>query len=277
MMFTGHILTEDAIFGDVVSDSQWNLSNWANDHVRLAEATNREPSVLIKTTNHLLPPFIQAYLQIKLNSSNPNIDEYCSVIGNIPSDVLDLERIRRKISSKDLISAIGKRVEENSEQIQHLVAILNQWGTHMPSSRPLPIPHNGSLNGDHPSEINASSSESIAWEPCSPVTSVSSMNLPSSGTTSELATTTGETTTLPDPEGDKNLMVYNFFVTSLSPLSSARLSQSQLRGEKADAPPAKKYTSRKAKKDESTADNPDIPAKRSKNEEPEDDLPEDGV
>ncbi|KAG8911685.1 hypothetical protein FRC02_006467, partial [Tulasnella sp. 418] len=59
--FKGHSLDTDVIFGKGVIH-QSAIKDWVQEHLTRGKATKRDDSVLIETTQHLLPPFIIAYL-----------------------------------------------------------------------------------------------------------------------------------------------------------------------------------------------------------------------
>ncbi|KAG8943972.1 hypothetical protein FRC03_002221 [Tulasnella sp. 419] len=193
--FVGHSLDSDVIFGKGVIH-QSAIKDWAQEHLTRGKATKRYDSVLIETTQHLLPPFIIAYLSVNFDSRDNTFEDYCARISEVPSNVVEMEGIRAQISLGDKVSSMERKMEEIVHKVDWLVA-QKQRNRQSPDS-----PH-GSASGSDPlrsdpsSEMREPFNESIIWEPCSPVTSVASAALPPSTTTSELSTPVAQATPLP--------------------------------------------------------------------------------
>ncbi|KAG8957151.1 hypothetical protein FRC03_010503 [Tulasnella sp. 419] len=148
------------------------ISDWVDEHVRLGQATARDNTTLIKTTQTLLPPFIVAHIRVHLSLPHSSFTSYCSAAANIPRESLDVERIRCQISSMNEISMIKDKMAEISEQVKHLMTVINRSGSDEAGvTRPSALPDQTENLG-----TNITASENVNWEPCSPITSIFSLD-----------------------------------------------------------------------------------------------------
>ncbi|KAG8957610.1 hypothetical protein FRC03_009976 [Tulasnella sp. 419] len=160
-VFTRHHLTSDDIFSKKTAHHAV-IAEWNEEHYRLGKATNRDDSLLIAETRHLLPSFIVAYLQVHIKNQNPSFLQYCNYIHDIPSSILDMEEIRAQLASQENESAMEGNAQAFYKKMYQLVVMKSP-----------------DLEGE------ASIEERIVWEPCSPVTPVVSIVTPPSAETSE--------------------------------------------------------------------------------------------
>ncbi|KAG8927243.1 hypothetical protein FRC02_008349 [Tulasnella sp. 418] len=169
------------------SDICPTISTWAEEHLILGKATDREDQSLIDMSKALLPPFIQAHIEVSHQPQPSNFEEFCAAIGQIPSAVADLERVRRRLSSEDWQVRIEQRIQDIAEKVDKLLRcgmqVINSFAAEISaeSNQTEPLPND--------------SAESIAWEPSSPLTSVVSQP---NDAVSEPSTPLARTGNLPD-------------------------------------------------------------------------------
>ncbi|KAG8914649.1 hypothetical protein FRC02_004892 [Tulasnella sp. 418] len=144
--FTHHFLSEDLIFegNTTIEVADERIHMWADSHQKLGDCTGREDRLLIDTTRQLLPPFIQAYLQVFVRGE-PNMNRSSVVEGKIM-------QIAEKVDK--LFRAMG----QESSEIDHI-----------PDSAVGPQPASGSHNL---MRFDSTLSKSIDWESCSTFTPV---------------------------------------------------------------------------------------------------------
>ncbi|KAG8937949.1 hypothetical protein FRC03_007738, partial [Tulasnella sp. 419] len=201
--FGSHSLKDEDIFTPEITTTEeaiHNLCAWVLEHRLLGGASRRDDATLITTTNRLLPYFIRAYLIVYYDQegrSYDGFDGYCAAISSIPQQEVDAERIRRQLASRDLISAMQKKLDEISEKVDGLMKKANQG-----RYKNLAIP---TLAERRPqSSFPDTSNGSIAWEPCSPLTSVAPNTEASSTTTSSPNTPVRMSLTLVSDSEDFN-------------------------------------------------------------------------
>ncbi|KAG8915182.1 hypothetical protein FRC02_004641 [Tulasnella sp. 418] len=114
--FADHPLSDEAIFGGKdfnYKDSCKILRQWAEEHTRLTQATGLEDEVLVETTKTLLPAFIQAYLHAYHDERHfKNVNDLCSEITSLPSQVILQERKRRQLAPTEKIVSMEKQIRK---------------------------------------------------------------------------------------------------------------------------------------------------------------------
>ncbi|KAG8923770.1 hypothetical protein FRC02_010919 [Tulasnella sp. 418] len=204
-IFTHHRLTSDDIFSKKAAHHAV-IAGWNEEHYRLGKATNRDDSSLIAETRRLLPSFIVAYLQVHIKNQNPSFLQYCNHIHDIPSSILDMEEIRIQLASQENASTMERKIQEISEKVDRLVATKE-------GIRPLNVPPSSTgATTLQDIEGEASLEENIAWEPCSPVTSVVSIVVPPSDELSEPSTPLAQPVSLPESSEGRSIEQLTYHV-----------------------------------------------------------------
>ncbi|KAG8940708.1 hypothetical protein FRC03_005153 [Tulasnella sp. 419] len=114
-----------------------------------------------------------------------------------------MEEIRIQLASQENASTMERKIQEISEKVDRLVATKD-------GIRPLNVPPSStSATMLQDIEGEASVEENIAWEPCSPVTSVVSIVAPPSDEISEPSTPLAQPVSIPEsseahPDGIAN-------------------------------------------------------------------------
>ncbi|KAG8923098.1 hypothetical protein FRC02_011347 [Tulasnella sp. 418] len=192
--FCNHKLTYDMLFvGDRLDFDVCAamIEVWVDEHLALAEATQRGQADLRETTFTLLPPFIQAFLgaEYDYDRYSPTVfSDLCQQIADLtPKSLKFVWLYHHKYTKKTLEVDIKGVVEK----VDNLVNILS----HQLSGGGLSsVPDSGAK-----ANSGGNGSVSNSWEPCSPLTSVISIDEHSENTESqEVATPTAEQLPLPD-------------------------------------------------------------------------------
>ncbi|KAG8924061.1 hypothetical protein FRC02_010673 [Tulasnella sp. 418] len=199
--FKQHQLTEDMIFKEDSNHeiTQQVISVWADDHLVWGKSVDFADQVLIDATKRLLPPFIQAYLEAFIGVDSQRFEDLCQALKSIPLQVINLERIRRHISSEDWRANMEKRIVDISAKVDRLIMNTCQQNSrhvhHVSSSLDRETIPESHLHSD-----NTSPTDKFRWEPCSPLTSIP-RNEPSD-ISEEISTPTPEQINLsPSPTG----------------------------------------------------------------------------
>ncbi|KAG8923663.1 hypothetical protein FRC02_010988 [Tulasnella sp. 418] len=184
--FCSHQLTYESLFaGDYHDPAQSSeiVHDWVESHAELGRAvTGRKNSELVAKTLSLLPPFLQAYLEVfrtEIYATKINLEKCCGIIKSVTSEIYQYEWRRVQLSSKDS----KEKLHEISEKVDNILVTLAEHRTDtekIPSIR------------RHSSRTTEQNAESVAWEPCSPLTSVILIGEQSQINVSEVTTPTAE-------------------------------------------------------------------------------------
>ncbi|KAG8943387.1 hypothetical protein FRC03_002527 [Tulasnella sp. 419] len=175
--FKQHHLTEDMIFKDGSNHqtAQEIISVWADDHLVWGKSLDSANQVLTDTTKRLLPPFIQAYLEAFIGVGSQRFEDLCQAIKSIPLQVINLELLRRRISSDNWRSNMEKRIVEISAKVDRLITNTGRGSIHAGSVPCLSSYVDAeSRPNSHTNPYNDPSTTSLPWEACSALTSVPS-------------------------------------------------------------------------------------------------------
>ncbi|KAG8950813.1 hypothetical protein FRC03_012728, partial [Tulasnella sp. 419] len=205
--FAHHTLSDDAIFSGKefnYEDSSSVLHQWVEEHLRLGQATDSDNGILVKTTWRLLPCFVQAYLHAYFQGRQfSDINDLCSELSSIPSQLLLLEHTRRQLAPMEKILSMEKQMNIMAEKMDKIMNVVDQIGLSAggPSHSTNLNDSSGHLSRSNDSAI--SSNESIDWEQCSPLTSVVSISDPASTALSEVSTPIAPILQLANPNEDQ--------------------------------------------------------------------------
>ncbi|KAG8953901.1 hypothetical protein FRC03_011622 [Tulasnella sp. 419] len=184
--FCSHQLTYESLFaGDYHDPAQSSeiVHDWVESHAELGRAvTSRKNSELVAKTLSLLPPFLQAYLEVfrtEIYATKINLEKCCGIIKSITSEIYQYEWRRVQLSSKDS----KEKLHEISEKVDNILVTLAK---HRTDTEKIPSIHR------HSSRTTEQNAESVAWEPCSPLTSVILVGEQSQISVSEVTTPTAE-------------------------------------------------------------------------------------
>ncbi|KAG8911825.1 hypothetical protein FRC02_006398 [Tulasnella sp. 418] len=171
--FCNHILTCADLFQGGRDSDLATLSDrvtiWANDHLELGKAVNRTDSALIEASRRLVPDFVDAYLQVYTQtSSTTTFYDYCDAIKSIPQTVLQMEQIRFRQSSNNWQTAMEKKITDISSKIDQLLSLRDEIAS-------ISAKLSNHSMGNPALAMQGSSSTGVAWEACSPFTSMMSL------------------------------------------------------------------------------------------------------
>ncbi|KAG8941114.1 hypothetical protein FRC03_004847 [Tulasnella sp. 419] len=202
--FADHPLSDEAIFGGKdfnYKDSCKILRQWAEEHTRLTQATGLEDEVLVETTKTLLPAFIQAYLHAYHDERHfKNVNDLCSEITSLPSQVILQEHKRRQLAPTEKIVSMEKQIKLLSEKVDKIVDIMKQGGHSAGDASYSDSVHGASRQLNRSKHPTISSNESIDWEQCSPLTSVVSIGNSVSTPISDVSTPLALPISLSNPD-----------------------------------------------------------------------------
>ncbi|KAG8913772.1 hypothetical protein FRC02_005312 [Tulasnella sp. 418] len=155
--------------------AQQVISVWADDHLVWGKSLDSTDQVLTDTTKRLLPPFIQAYLEAFIGVDSQRFEDLCQTVKGIPLQVINLEFIRRRISSDDRRSNMEKRILEISAKVDRLITNTGRGSIHAGSVPCLSSYVDAeSRPNSHTNPYNDPSTTSVPWEACSALISVPS-------------------------------------------------------------------------------------------------------
>ncbi|KAG8919015.1 hypothetical protein FRC02_001988 [Tulasnella sp. 418] len=205
--FAHHTLSDDAIFSGkefIYEDSSSVLHQWVEEHLRLGQATDLDEGILVETTRRILPSFIQAYHHAYLQGRHfASINELCSEVTSLPSQILLLEHTRRQLAPMEKILSMEKQMDIMAEKVNKIMHIVNKIGLSAGGASHSNNDPSGHL--DRSDDPTISSNESIDWEQSSPLTSVVSINDPVSTTLSNISTPIAPALQLSNPnDGDRS-------------------------------------------------------------------------
>ncbi|KAG8925163.1 hypothetical protein FRC02_009886 [Tulasnella sp. 418] len=127
--FESHVLTMEVAFksSSVTDDVSSTIDTWADEHLRLGQATGWPDEALIRLTRVLLPAFIQSMMS--LNPKPTSFAEMCASIKQLPRGLLELERDRyNEIKRKEerLVS-----VEDTLREMSDKIDTLLKWDSRL--------------------------------------------------------------------------------------------------------------------------------------------------
>ncbi|KAG8942943.1 hypothetical protein FRC03_002792 [Tulasnella sp. 419] len=191
--FRHHVLSEETIFEKniAVQLAHERIGSWVDDHLQLGIATGHGDSVLIDATKQLLPPSIRAYLQAFVKPEPKRFEALCNEIKGVTEQILEYELTRRSLSATEWSCVIETLVLGISEKVDRLIKTNGDGATMTVaapswSSSTKPVVSQTSWTDND----NTSCTESVNWEPSSPLTSVLSDMVPP--TVSGLCTPTAQ-------------------------------------------------------------------------------------
>ncbi|KAG8946140.1 hypothetical protein FRC03_001470 [Tulasnella sp. 419] len=140
--FESHVLTMEVAFksSSVTDDVSSTLDTWADEHLRLGQATGWPDEALIRLTRVLLPAFIQSMMS--LNPKPTSFAEMCASIKQLPRGLLELERdryneIKRKeerlVSVEDTLREMSDKIDTLLKWESRLSTIENSIRRSVPS------------------------------------------------------------------------------------------------------------------------------------------------
>ncbi|KAG8953903.1 hypothetical protein FRC03_011624 [Tulasnella sp. 419] len=190
--FCDHKLTYDTIFiHDYPNFDHCRgvVHTWVEEHLRLGEEIKSGDVDLVRKTLTLLPTFIQASLETKYDYEKrlpADLRELCGQLQEMGPKLYKLEWLRRQKSLKETLE---DEIRDIARKVDSIMNILDRQQLGRGVS---------SVVEPHPT-TRSEANETVAWEPCSPLTSVISVDeLSNVNRSQELDTPTAEQCPLPD-------------------------------------------------------------------------------